>query len=94
MSAIEDYVNDLKYEMRRCLKNWKWNREETPDITTIWEPGGLRELFYSSWLETPEPESDEIDWEKYSNELNTYAAEVCKEFKEMVRKIKIRESRE
>jgi len=53
----------------------------------------LRELFYSSWLEIP-PEKDEIDWQKYSQELNRYAVEVTKEFDEMVRKIKIRESRE
>jgi len=92
--TIENYIDHEKSEMRRCLKGWEWNREKSPDIHGFWDAEELRELFYSSWLEVPAPKKDEIDWKKYSNELNRYAIEVCKEFDEMVREIKAREKQE
>jgi len=94
MRIIQDYVDYEKSEMRGCLKGWEWNREESPDIHGLWDAEELRELFYSSWLEIPAPEEDEIDWKKYSAELNRYAIEVGKEFHEMVGEIKTREKQE
>ena len=88
---IEEFVDYHKSEMRKCLRCYEWDMEETPDIQGIWEEEATRNDYYAWLISAAPPDKDEIDWAPHCRELNAYAAEITKEYHGLIKAYKQRE---